>query len=340
MITGLLRATPVGVRDYTPELAEAFYSLQGELMAAFKSAGYSPIITPTFELAAVFERGIGPDDAARVLRFVDPQNGDVLALRSDITPQIARLVSGTMRHVALPLRLSYFGRVFRLRQHVEFQRREVAQAGIELIGTAGTSSDVEVLRVCDSALAAVSPSPVVLSLGHVGLLRTLLDRLPDTVPAAALRERIRRKDRAGTLSILSEAGVSDDDAAPIAALIGMHGAPRSVLAAAAALAERVSLLRPALSELEAVVSALMPGLASELILDLGEMLGFDYYTGVVFHAYIDGAGSAVASGGRYDTLLARYGRDLPAAGFAVDGEVLAEARAARPALSPPTHRTL
>ncbi|MBT9559088.1 MAG: ATP phosphoribosyltransferase regulatory subunit [Myxococcales bacterium] len=333
MTTVPQRATPVGVRDYTPELADAFYTLQGELMAAFKGAGYTPIITPTFELAAVFELGIGPEDAARVLRFVDPQNGDVLALRSDITPQIARLVSGPMRHVAPPLRLSYFGRVFRLRQHVEFQRREVAQAGIELIGASGAAADIEVLRVCDSALAAVSPSPVVLSLGHVGLLRALLGRLPETVPLTALRERIRRKDRAGTLAILAEAGVSTADAAPIGALVGMHGAPGPVLSAAAALAERVPALRPALAELEAVVSGLVPGLACELLLDLGEMLGFDYYTGVVFHAYLDGAGSAVASGGRYDTLLARYGRDLPAAGFAVDGEVLTEARATRNAPS-------
>jgi ATP phosphoribosyltransferase regulatory subunit len=319
-------STPVGVRDLTPELAASFYALQAILTRTLEGAGYLPVITPAFELASVFERGIGPDDAARVLRFVDPQNGEILALRTDITPQIARLVAGPMRKAPVPLRLCYFGRVFRLRQHAEFQRREVAQSGAELIGLDGASADLEILGLCDRALDAAGPGGHVLSIGHVGIIHAALSRLSLGPEARAEVETLlRRKDGAGVRSALRSAGAPIEATAHVASLVDLYGEPDHVLRAAAAL-ESVPGLAGPLAHLRAVASELTPKLGRRALLDLGEMLGFGYYTGLVFHAYLDGLGQAVASGGRYDDLLGKYGRPLPAAGFAVDGEVLTEAR--------------
>lgn len=279
------------------------------------------MVTPAFELADVFERGLGPDGAARLLRFVDPQNGEVLALRSDITPQIARLLVGPMKDAPLPVRLCYFGRVFRLRQHSEFQRREVVQAGVELVGADGPEADVEVLRLCDKALTAAGPHAPILSLGHVGVIDAVLTALG---PAISNRSRVvsllRRKDAAGLCQTLDEVGAPRAASAAAVELCSLYGEPVEILGRARRTLSAIAGVSEALDRLTAVLSGLDFG--DRLLLDLGEMLGFGYYTGVVFHAYLRGSGQSVASGGRYDELLGRYGRELAACGFAIDEEGL------------------
>lgn len=331
-VPGIPATTPVGVRDFAPEHAAEFYRLEQTLTQAFDVAGYRRVLTPAFELAHVFERGLGPDEAARVLRFVDPQNGEVLALRSDITPQIARMMAGPLHDAPLPARLSYFGRVFRLRQHSEFQRREVAQAGVELLGAAGVEADVEIITLCVSALnEATSRTDPRLSIGHAAALHAALDGLDITADtSAALRRYVQRKDGAGLRALAASVGVPGDRATALAELTRLYGAPEGVLPRARALAATLPTMTAGLDRIEAVLDGLADaGVAPEgVLVDLGEpALGFGYYTGIVFRAYVPGVGQAVASGGRYDDLVARYGRDLPAAGFAIDEEGLTQARA-------------
>ncbi|MFT5430425.1 MAG: ATP phosphoribosyltransferase regulatory subunit [Myxococcota bacterium] len=314
--------TPVGVRDYSPEAADAFYALQETLVGTFTRAGYRRVMTPAFELASVFERGLGPSEAERLMRFVDPQNGEMLCLRSDMTPQIARLVAGSLRDAPLPLRLSYFGRVFRLRQHSEFRSREVAQAGVELIGMGGADADVEVLTLCDEALHAASPGPHTLSIGHVGFISAALDALPASEhgPITAL---LRRKDSATISQRLASLDLPAAQSELVQALPTLYGSADVVLPKAQALSTRLPALQAPLQRLTDVIGALTDaGTRSAILVDLGEVLGFGYYSGIVFHAYTHSVGQSVASGGRYDGLLARYGRDLPAAGFAIDEEGL------------------
>ncbi len=308
-------ATPVGVRDLTPAAAAAFIHKERLLLDTLRARGYAPVITPAFELAHVFERGLGAPGAA-VLRFVDPQNGDVLALRSDITPQIARLVAGPMAGVPAPLRLCYAGRVFRLREHREFQHREVAQAGAELLGLGGPDADLEVLELCLHALRAAGVSPV-FSLGHSQLV-------PAALPAScrdpeALLAAVRRKDAAEVQALAGDG--------PLRHLVRLAGPAQDVLPEAARLAAFYPSLAPPLLELRSLVER-MSTQPAEALLDLAAVGGFGYYTGFVFHAFAAGAGAPVASGGRYDSLIGRYGRDLCAAGFAIDGEGLAEAEGA------------
>ena len=270
-------------------------------------------MTPAFELAHVFERGLGQNEAARVLRFVDPQNGEVLALRSDVTPQVARLVCGPMARDPLPIRVSYFGRVFRLRQHKEFQRREITQAGVELIGASGVAADAELIGLCDAALTAAGSSEHRLSIGHAEVVGAALSTTDDD---DGIAELLGKKDADGIRGRLGEPGET------LAELCQLYGDPAPVLDAARRLLGPL----PALDHLEAVLGELGEATAARCLLDLGETLGFGYYTGLVFHAYLPGVGQAVAAGGRYDTLIARYGRDLPAAGFAIDEEGLTEWR--------------
>lgn len=318
----LATANPVGVRDLGPDAARAFLRQERSLLDALEGAGYAPVVTPTFELAAVFERGLGPvasDKGHGVLRFVDPQNGEVLALRSDITPQIARLVAGPMRHVPAPLRLCYAGRVFRLRQHVEFQHREIAQAGAELLGESTAEADTEVLSVCTRALRATGAEPVFL-LGHSQVLEAALGAAPPEELVALMQ----RKDRAGVAGWAREHAPAAAPLLPL--LIDLTGPAAAILAQAPRLSARCPALAAPLERLSKIAGALAATPAAPRVLvDLAAVAGFGYYTGFVFHAFVEGAGVPVAGGGRYDTLIGRYGRDLCAAGFAIDGEALAEA---------------
>ena len=316
-------STPLGVRDYPPAAAAEFYSLQGQLLYTFEESGYQRVMTPMFELAAVFERGLSPLEASRLLRFTDPQTGDPLVLRSDMTPQIARLVCGALADAPLPLRLCYFGRVFRLRQHSEFQRREVAQAGVELVGDSTEAADVEVIRLCDRALqAAQVPDSFVFSLGHVGVLALALQNVPAR-HLPMVRDLLRKKDIAGLQQELSFLSSETQDL--LLNIATWHGKPAEVFERARPWAETYPSIRTAIDHLRRLLDGL-GDTAKRCLVDLGQMLGFGYYTGLVFHAWAPGAGNAIASGGRYDNLVARYGRDLPSVGFAIDEEGITAVR--------------
>jgi ATP phosphoribosyltransferase regulatory subunit len=320
--------TPVGVRDFPPELAGAFYELQTLLVQTFTAQGYERVLTPTFELARVFERGLGPNEASRIMRFVDPQNGEVLAMRTDITPQIARMMAGALTDAPLPARLCYFGRVYRLRRHYEFQRREIAQAGIELIGADGVDADIEVLRLCDAALTSASPRTHTISIGHMGVLSAVLEGLEmSETSVAVLRNLLSKKDSVGVQNFASGRGVDAAHSQLLSRLCELYGHPDEVFSAVDELRDRIPAVAEPLTHLRSVVDSLnKTETGPRCLIDLGEMQGFGYYTGIVFHAYAEGIGQAVASGGRYNKLLGRYGRDLPAAGFAIDEEGLTEVR--------------
>jgi len=328
VLSSVPSTTPVGVRDFPPELAAAFYTLQDELFGAFRKQGYERVLTPTFELASVFERGLGANEAARVMRFVDPQNGEILALRTDITPQIARMMAGSMANVPLPVRVCYFGRVFRLRHHHDFHRREVAQAGVELIGPETVDADAEIITLCDSALTTLGIENHTISIGHSGCVAAAFDGLDwSDEDAETMRTLLARKDTSGVQQAGAAMGLPSDRIALFEALTELYGEPTDVIQRVRATAPHNEGLQGAASRLETLISALSNrSISGKIMLDLGESQGFGYYTGFVLHAYVPGLGQAVCSGGRYDNLLSQYGRDAPAAGFAMDEEGLTEIR--------------
>ena len=313
---------PSGVRDFLPRAAARRRALAEDVLRVFEAWGYARIITPQFERADVLERGLGAGDRATAIRFVEPGTGEVVALRPDITPQIARVVATRMAEIPGPIRLCYEGAVTRIGEHGQ---REVLQAGIELVDAASPHGDAEVIAVAAAALAALRLPEVALDVGHVAPVQHVLAAAPDDRCRAALSAALARKDRAG-LRVAARA--LPTEVAPLAEALGtLWGEPTATLARARAL-PWPSTVQRALAELEAVLAAL-PALAPTapvLTIDLGELRGFDYYTGVRFAAFAAGAPTAVLRGGRYDELLARYrGAPRPATGFAIDLEVVAQA---------------
>ncbi|MBL0216838.1 MAG: ATP phosphoribosyltransferase regulatory subunit [Myxococcales bacterium] len=317
---------PAGVRDFLPRAAARRRSLATRVLEVFEAWGYARIITPMFECADVLERGLGNDAREAAIRFVEPGSGEVVALRPDITPQIARVVATRLADVEGPIRLCYEGAVTRLAG--DRGQREILQAGIELVEAGEPAGDAEVLAVAAAALAAAQLPETRLDVGHVAPARFVLDAAPDEAARARIAAALARKDR----SALKIAARSLPPAlAPLAeALVGLWGAAEPTLARALALPWPPHVLA-ALEQLRAVLVAfaqLADQPAPAVTIDLGDLRGFDYYTGVRFAGYAGGAPDAVLRGGRYDALIGRYGRDARATGFAIDLEALAQAQRA------------
>jgi ATP phosphoribosyltransferase regulatory subunit len=320
---------PAGMRDYAPDAAAARRRVVDAVLEVFERRGFARVITPAFEYEEVLALGLGGAARAATVRFVEPSSGQVVALRPDITPQIARLIATRYRNHQGPVRLCYEGTVVRLERAARGQR-ELIQAGVELAGVPGPEGDADMIALAVEALAAIGlPRPTV-DLGHLGLAREVLSALELPEPALEeARRRIAKRDGAGLEAVLRSARGSKPAVAFARLLPELSGGP-DVLEAAQKKAPAGG-VRRALKELGAIVAAVgKRRLDARLHVDLGEVRGFDYYTGVRFQAFVPGAADAVLAGGRYDDLLGRYGRPMPAVGFAIDVDASVNALPADP----------
>jgi ATP phosphoribosyltransferase regulatory subunit len=312
------------MRDFAPRAAASRRRIAETLLGVFERWGFARVITPAFEYEDVLALGLGGAGRAAAIRFVEPSSGQVVALRPDITPQIARLIATRFRDEPGAVRLCYEGTVVRLDRGARGQR-ELIQAGVELGGVAGPAGDAEVIALGVAALAAAGLAPPTIDLGHLGLAREVLSALALPEPELEeARRRIAKRDAAGIDEVLRSARGSAAAKRFAALLPELSGAPK-VLAAAAKKAPTAG-VRRALAQLRAIVEAVEArGVDARLHVDLAEVRGFDYYTGVRFLGFVPGAPDAVLQGGRYDDLLGRYGRPSPAVGFAIDVEAAAGA---------------
>jgi ATP phosphoribosyltransferase regulatory subunit len=312
---------PRGVRDYLPEAAARRRGISGAVLDEVERWGYRRIITPAFEYESVLSRGLGAEGRARAVRFVEPGTGEVVMLRPDITPQVARLAATRLLDARGPLRLAYEGAVVRLSSAGQ---RELFQAGVELIDAESPDGDAEVIALAAAALAALGVVDFVLDLGEARLPQAALAGIAAPA-AAALREAIARKDVDDVARKVHGLPLPAARRKLLAALPGLYGGPE-VIERAARLLDGPTLAgaRAGLRQLEALCARLAAfPLGGHISIDLGEVRGFDYYTGVRFSGYAPGVGEALLSGGRYDGLVGRYGRAAAAAGFAVDVERVA-----------------
>jgi ATP phosphoribosyltransferase regulatory subunit len=262
------------------------------------------------------------------LRFVEPSSGRVVALRPDFTPQIARLIATRFRDETGPIRLCYEGTVLRLERGARSQR-ELIQAGVELAGVGGPHGDADVITLGAAALASVGLAApefdLTIDLGHLGFMREVLSALglsPEGERAA--RAAIAKRDPSGLEEVLQASSAGAPVLRFVRALPDLSGPP-TILATALRQAPSAP-IRRAVQELQEIVDAVTRRAPrARLHVDLTEVRGFDYYTGVRFQVFAAGAADPVLQGGRYDDLLGRYGRTSPAVGFAIDVEAAAGA---------------
>ncbi len=309
-------ATPPGTLDLTGIAARRRRTLQRAAVEVLERGGYEELLPPTFEYEDVFLRAGGTGVAERLLRFPD-RDGRILALRYDFTSSIARIASTTFAGAGLPLRLSYSGKVYRQEPERGGRPRETLQVGAELLGEGTLGADVEIVRLTIDLIRAAGLQDFQVNLGHVGVLAPGLAALEEPL-RAQVRRWIDRKDRGGlTRALAGRTG----DAATLVKLPFVIGR-RDALEAAVREAPPAAL--PGLRHLLALDDALTAAERGHVVYDLGEVRGLDYYTGVHFEAYVAGAGRAAGAGGRYDELMGRFGRPMPAVGVSLDLDAIAE----------------
>ncbi len=308
------------MRDLLPDEARRRRALGRRVLDHFALHGYRLVTPPAFELAEVLERGLGTLDPSDVLRFVEPESGEVAALRPDMTPQIARMVATRLAHEPRPIRLCYEGTVVRRRQGRARRHRQMPQAGVELYGAPGIEGDVEILRLAASVARRCGIESFVVDLGHAAVARSLLDALP--IPRAIVAEisdGLAQKDGARIAALLANVPAPSDVVRALAALPELHGADEAVFDRALPLLAGTPAEAPA-RELRALwdtARRVDPELGAALRIDLGEVRGFAYYSGAIFHLLAPGPGEPIGAGGRYDDLLARFDAPMPATGFAL-----------------------
>lgn len=325
-------AIPKGVRVVPPRETAQRRMVEGQIFSVFRRWGFQEIVTPTFEYLEVFERPVSEDADDQVFKFVDRQTGRLLALRVDLTPQVARLVATTMRHAPLPLRLAYAGSVFRYHEPRAERQREFTQLGVELIGLEGAEADAEMIAMTVEGCHAVGLRSFQIDVGQVEVVRGLLDAL-QAPPSARSRivSALRRKDSMELELLLREFAAEPQVAQALLALPRLYGG-REILDQAARLPFPTA-SRVALSNLADVVTVLENyGLSDHVILDLAETHAFEYCTGVVFGAFARGLGYQLSNGGRYDHLIGQFGYPCPATGFSFDVERVVAALEAAQAL--------
>lgn len=309
---------PKGARIYLPDEAERKRHVERRLFDVFGRWGYREIVTPTFEFFDAIAVGTDPALQENMFKFVDRETGRMLALRADITPQIARVVATRLRDEPKPLRLGYVTNVFRYDEPQLAHYREFYQAGVELVGLDKPEAEVEVIAMTVEGLRALGLARFQIDVGHPDFFRGLMEEVKtDGARARDVRTALARKDLSALERLVGELAPPAHVGDALLALPSLFGGG-DVLERAGALA-RTARSERAVANLAEVHRLLgIYGLADAVLLDLGEVRGFDYYSGMYFEAYVADFGASVAAGGRYDQLLARFGYDCPAVGFAFD----------------------
>ncbi|MET0512512.1 MAG: ATP phosphoribosyltransferase regulatory subunit [Thermoleophilaceae bacterium] len=321
-----MNAIPPGTRDVLPDEMRELRAISARMRSTFEHAGYGEVHTPALEYEEVLRRGEEHAAGARY-RTVDEQ-GDVLALRSDMTIPIARVVGSRYPEAETPLRFCYFSHAWRAAERGVGEPREFLQGGLELIGTAAPDGEAEVLALTLAALDAAGLRRHRIGVGDGSLYRSLLTSLG--VPEdrhLPLLEALSRRDLVGLeMRVAQIEGLGAEDRNLLVRLPELRGGREVLERADGPVADAVEGLRSLYALLE------QRGVADRVIFDLGLVRELGYYTGAVFEVYDPAVGFALGGGGRYDDLLGRFGRELPACGMALDVQRVHLAHAAEEAL--------
>ncbi|HVO54904.1 MAG TPA: ATP phosphoribosyltransferase regulatory subunit [Solirubrobacterales bacterium] len=309
----MIHPIPPGTRDVLPDEMRELRRLNRALIEVFEERGYGEVATPAIEYDEVLGRGGRGTESA--YRFFD-ESGELLALRSDMTVPIARLVATRYAGAEPPLRLCYLASAYRAVRPQRGQMREFVQAGVELVGAPAPDGTAEVIEVLEAALDAAGLDRAVIGLGDADLYRQLLTELGVEGEARdSILERLATHDLVGLEQELSDAGIGEERVATCVALSQLRGGAE-VLEQARGLGGAA--VERATAQMQATLEALeRRGAADRVQIDLGLLRDIGYYSGAIVEVYDPALGHILGGGGRYDNLMQRFGVNLPACGFAL-----------------------
>ena len=308
---------PDGVDEVLPEQAHIVEQLRRQILDLYYIWCYDLVAPPMVEFTESLLSGSGKDLDLMTFRVTDQISGRMMGIRADITPQTARMDAHSLRREG-PSRLCYAGTVLHTRPRGPLQSRTPISIGVELFGEASLSADIEVIDLFLQTLTNAGIEDVYLDLGHVDICRGLLSEAElDDELEEELFELLQRKARA-ELSDWITLNIQDARLSGwLNALPTLTGGIEVLMQAKQLLKGSPKVVLDAISQLEGIVSTIANKSVSVYI-DLGEIPGYHYHTGIVFAAYVQGYGKALGNGGRYDHVGEAFGRSRPATGFAID----------------------
>ena len=315
----LNKNTPEGTRDLLYSEAELYDDLTRLFSKNYEMSGFRKVETPVIEnydLITAIDRSINQEN----LYKLTDNTGHLLALRPDNTTPIARIAATKLRNAELPQKLYYNQNIYRINTDYSGKRNEILQSGIELIGESGLKADLLCIMTALEALKSLGLK-CKLEIGHVGFFNALLKELDlDDEEAATVRNFVEMKNFV-SLNMFDK-NLQNEKIRKLPLLYGDN----EVFEEAAELASGNRDANDALDYVKKVYDLLdSAGYAETIMVDMGIVHKFDYYTGIVFRGYIEGAGEPVLKGGRYDNLISAFGYDLPATGFAINVCAVADA---------------
>ena len=308
---------PDGIEELLPAQAEQIEFLRRSILRFYQRWGYRYVMTPLVEHFESLLVGTGNDVGEHTFKLVDEMTGRLLGVRADITPQVSRIDVHRLKQDG-PSRLCYAGPVLLTKPRELGGSRNPIQIGAELYGHAGIESDIEILELMVTSLYKTNMEKVHVDLGHVGIFKSLISHFSlDSETESLLFDALQRKAAPEISEILASASGQCQQA--FSALLNLHGEESIFVSAREQLAGLNDSVLQVIDELENIYKGLKkrcPDISVHL--DLSELRGYRYHTGVVFAAYVPGYWQAIAQGGRYDDVGKVFGRARPATGYSMD----------------------
>lgn len=308
--------TPEGVRDIYGEEYAGKLQVENLLLSKLRSYGYEDIQTPTFEYFDVFSKEVGTTPSRELYKFYDKE-GDTLVLRPDFTPSMARCAAKYFMDEEVPIRFCYLGNTFTNTSSLQGKLKEVTQTGAELIGEESVEADAEMAALAIESLLSVGLKEFQLSIGNVEYFKGICAEAGmDDETEQTLRKYISGKNYFAAEELLLESAVKEEHREALLRVTDLFGSTDALKRAGEYVQNERSLI--AVERLQKLYEVLCDyGVEKYVSFDLGLLSKYNYYTGVLFKAYTYGVGDAIAKGGRYDSLLSRFGKTAPATGFMI-----------------------
>jgi ATP phosphoribosyltransferase regulatory subunit len=308
---------PEDIADVLPAKARKVEQLRRSLLDLYRSYGYELVAPPLLEFLDSLLTGTGSDLNLQTFKLVDQLSGRTLGLRADMTPQVARIDAHLLNRTGVT-RLCYAGPIAHTRTPIGCTSREELQLGAEIYGHAGWEADLEALTLLLQTLQTAGLKQVYLDLSHAGILTGILEnQVVSKEEIETLYGLLQSKDRSSLASW--SRNLPQPVGQALMALTELSGPAKDVLVKARKVLPSNALVSDALSLLERLIKAiaLMPS-APEVSIDLADLRGYQYHSGMMFTAYVDTLSQPIARGGRYDHVGQAFGRARPATGFSID----------------------
>ena len=320
---------PDGINESLPDEAEKLEALRRHLIDLYATWGYRLVMPPLVEYLESLRAGMGTQLDLQTFKITDQLNGRMMGVRADITPQVARIDAHRLSKGdanAVVNRLCYMGTVLRTRSEEQGGSRSPVQVGAESFGHAGIESDFEIISLMLETLHSLDVSDLVLDLGHVGIASGLADHVKlDSQQKSDYFDMLARKSIPEIEKWVLEQKFSASASDMLLALPLLSGSTDIIKTARTSLKDAGKPVLDALDHLQSICDLLGSNFSElSLHIDLAEMRGYAYHTGIMYMVYLPGRGACIAQGGRYDGIGKAFGNSRPAIGFSTDLRTLAE----------------